>query len=146
MNTAISNHSKPLWRSRGFDSLHPLQKNDQEKLLFSTSGNFSFLISRNLHAQNFARRAFGGNFKWPTTNFAIRREALAGHACVNRRRKRLAAERALDGREFFHAPNLTARGQSAMVQRRWNNFKSAFIKLSIKTTLVSVPNLTSDTK
>jgi hypothetical protein len=128
MNTAIFNHSKPLWRSRGFDSLHPLQKNDQEKLLFSTSVNFSFLISGNLHAQNFARRAFGGNFKWPTTNFAIHREALAGHACVNRRRKRLAAERALDGREFFHAANLTARGQSANFHVQVNQFSAAGIK------------------
>jgi hypothetical protein len=72
---------------------------------------------KNIHAQNFARRTLGHDLERTAAHLAIRREALAGHARVDRRRKRLAAERALDGREFFHAANLTARGQSAI--RLW---------------------------
>ena len=74
----------------------------------STTGNF--------HAQNLARLAFGHDLERTAAHLAIRREALAGHARVNRRRKRLAAERALDGREFFHAGNLNKSRQSATAQ------------------------------
>ena len=61
------------------------------------------LSYRCLHADNFSRFAFRRDLKWPAANFAIGRESLPGEAGVNDHLKRLAAERALDVGEFFHA-------------------------------------------
>jgi hypothetical protein len=41
------------------------------------------LISRNLQVQNFARLAFGENFKRTAANFAVSGEALVAGARVN---------------------------------------------------------------
>jgi len=68
---------------------------------------------QNIHAQNFARCALGNDLERAAADFTIRREPLAGDARVNGRFKCLAAERALDFGEFFHAGNLAACGQSA---------------------------------
>jgi len=65
------------------------------------------------------------DFNRAATDLAIRGEALAGEARDNRHRKRLAAERALEVREFFHAGNLTGRGQSAMPQEIWQWYSFA---------------------
>ena len=72
---------------------------------------------RRFEIQQFSIFTFRVDFNRAATDLAIRGEALADEARVNRHRKCLAAERALEVRVFFHAGNLTGRGQSAMPRR-----------------------------
>jgi hypothetical protein len=60
-------------------------------------------ICHRLQTDNLTRFAFSLNLDGPAANFAIGREPLPGEARVNDYLKRLAAERALDIGEFFHA-------------------------------------------
>ena len=71
---------------------------------------------RHFEIQYFSTFTFRVDFNRAATDLAIRREVLAGEARVNRHRKRLAAERALEVREFFLAGNLTGLRQSAMLR------------------------------
>jgi hypothetical protein len=59
------------------------------------------------------------DFNRAAADFAIRREPLAGNARVHHHFKRLAAEGALEVCKFFHAGNLTARGQSAILPAKF---------------------------
>ena len=54
--------------------------------------NFGFLTCHHLKADDFARFAFGDDFKRAAADFAIGREPLAGDAGVNGQLERLAAE------------------------------------------------------
>jgi hypothetical protein len=70
-------------------------------------------LRRNRHAGDFAVCTFRAHFKRAAADFAIRRETLVRDRGVNRHVKRLAAERALDAGEFFHAGNLDRPRQTA---------------------------------
>ena len=74
------------------------------------------LACLNIHAQDFARLALYRNFERAAADLAISREPLARHARVNGHLGRLPAKRTHNGFANFHAQNLTALGQSAMVQ------------------------------
>jgi hypothetical protein len=67
--------------------------------------------------EDFARFAFRHHFKRTATDFAIRRETLAGHARIHGQFKRLAAERTRNRGVGFHPQNLTAIPRSAIVWR-----------------------------
>ena len=71
---------------------------------------------RHVHADDFAGLAFRANLERAAANLAIRGETLLGQGGIHRHIERLAAERTLNFGEFFHAGNVTAFGQSAMVQ------------------------------
>jgi hypothetical protein len=60
-------------------------------------------IGQHGRAQNLAGFTFGLDFERAAADLAIHYETLAGDACVNGHFKRLAAERASNVREFFHA-------------------------------------------
>jgi len=72
------------------------------------------LFGSRRQGHDFARFAFGHNLERTATDLAIGRKPLAGDAGINRHRRRLAAERALDVREFFHPANLVAPDENAM--------------------------------
>jgi hypothetical protein len=60
-------------------------------------------IRRNVHTNNFALFAFGGNLERAATDFAIGCEPLAGNACVDGHFTSLTAVGTLDVGKFFHA-------------------------------------------
>jgi hypothetical protein len=72
------------------------------------------LFSSRRQGHDFTRFAFGHNLERTATDLAIGRKPLASDAGVNRHRRRLAAEWALDVREFFHPANLVALDKNAM--------------------------------
>ena len=76
-------------------------------------GRQSGLCRAGCQAQDFATGAFGHDFERTAADLAVGRKALTGEAGIHRQAKRLAAKRALDVREFFHAGKLTATGQNA---------------------------------
>jgi len=79
------------------------------------------LAGHRCHADAFAGFTFGDDLERTAANLAVRCELLAGEARVNRHGKRLAAERALDVGEFFHAGKLAAAAQSAIpTADRWS--------------------------
>ena len=59
-------------------------------------------LSLHLDIQHFAGFAFGKNFKWPATDFAIGGKTLSRNARVDDEVEVLAAKRALDGFSDFH--------------------------------------------
>ena len=65
-----------------------------------------------LNTQDFPWFAFRHDFKRPAADFAIRGKSLRGDAGIHRHREGLAAEGALDVREFFHAATYPASGES----------------------------------
>ena len=66
----------------------------------------NLLVSADVERKNFSRLAFGKNFKWPATNFAIRRELLRLDAGVDDQFKTLAAEWALHISRDLHGVSL----------------------------------------
>jgi hypothetical protein len=72
------------------------------------------LFGSRRQGHDFTRFAFGHHLERTATDLAIGRKPLAGDARVNRHRRRLAAERALDVRKFFHPANLVAPDENAM--------------------------------
>ena len=64
-------------------------------------------------AYDFPIFAFSRDLKWAATDLAICREALGRDAGIHGHIEGLAAERALDGREFFHQTIVGGCGQSA---------------------------------
>jgi hypothetical protein len=74
-----------------------------------------FLVCQRFGAQNLPLTTLGDDFERAAANLAIGCEPLAGQACINGHSKILAAERALNIREFFHAENLNPCLQSAIL-------------------------------
>jgi hypothetical protein len=67
------------------------------------------LIFSHFEVYYFSRFAFRKNFKWPATDFAIRRELLRFNAGVDDQFKPLAAERALNTFGNLHRQSLVHR-------------------------------------
>jgi len=93
------------------------------------SSNHFGSVAGYVHAEDFARLAFQRHLERAAAHLAIRREALARHARVNRHLGRLAAKRALDGFANFHAQTLIQRGQSATMHSRPPSSLISFSKL-----------------
>jgi hypothetical protein len=96
-----------------------LRQEFRSKILRRNLKSYAFVqqsgsTSHRFEVRDFTRFAFGVDFNRAAADFAIRREPLAGDACVHHHFKRLAAEGALEVCKFFHVGNLTAPGQSAI--------------------------------